>query len=164
VSLRVPLEDAGAGRLRVGASRYLLIRPETIAALQRAVEEALGARAGECLAAGGRAGGAAAAGTLAGTPRERVERLLAIGAAIGWGAFTLERLGPAELAVTVRNSPFAEAYGPAGAPVCHLTRGVLESLAAAVLERPVPVVETACAAMGAPACRFATVAGGGSGP
>jgi predicted hydrocarbon binding protein len=31
---------------------------------------------------------------------------------------------------------------------------VLESLAAAVFDRPVTVVETACVAMGAPVCRF----------
>jgi predicted hydrocarbon binding protein len=83
-----------------------------------------------------------------------VEALLATGRQIGWGDFRLEALGPAELVVTVGHSAFADACAPAGAPVCHLTRGVLESLAAAVLERPLPVVETACAATGAPACRF----------
>jgi len=41
--------------------------------------------------------------------------------------------------------------------VCHLTRGVLETLAAVVLECPARVVETACAAMGAERCRFESV-------
>jgi len=54
----------------------------------------------------------------------------------------------------VRHSAVAESYGPASAPVCHLIRGVLESLAAATFGRPSTVVETACVAMGAPACRF----------
>jgi len=157
--LRLPLADDGAGRLWLSGARYLLVRAETLAALQRAVEAVLGDGAAACLAAGGRAGGAAAARALAGSPRERVDRLLAMGAAIGWGQFVLERLTATELAVTVRHSPFAEAYGPAAGPVCHLTRGVLESLAAAVLARPRPVAETACAAAGAPACRFATVEG-----
>jgi predicted hydrocarbon binding protein len=149
------LADDGAGRLSHRGVRYLLIRPATLAAVQQALAASVGAAAaGECFAAGGRAGGARAAAGLAGTPRERVEALLATGRQIGWGDFRLEALGPAELVVTVGRSAFAEAYAPAGAPVCHLTRGVLESLAAAVLDRPLPVVETACAATGAPACRF----------
>ena len=75
-------------------------------------------------------GGARAAAALDGTAEERVGRLLRIGGEIGWGEFALE------------------------APVCHLIRGVLESLAAATSGRPSTVVETACIAMGAPVCRF----------
>jgi hypothetical protein len=56
--------------------------------------------------------------------------------------------------VTVGDSPFARAYGRARAPVCHLTRGVLQTLASSVLEGPVTVEETECAAMGAARCRF----------
>ena len=140
---------------------YMLIRPETLAALQRAVEAALGPAAAECVAAGGRAGGARAAAAFDGDARERTERLLAQGAAIGWGSFRLERLTPTSLAVSVADSPFARAYGGATAPVCHLTRGVLEALAARVLDRRdrVSVRETACVALGALRCRFETVDG-----
>jgi predicted hydrocarbon binding protein len=143
------------------APGYILIRPETLSALQKAVEAALGPAADECVAAGGRAGGARATAALAGTATERVERLLAQGAAIGWGTFRLERLTPTSLAVSVADSPFARAYGGASAPVCHLTRGVLEAIAARVLERRerVSVRETACAAAGAVRCRFETVDG-----
>ena len=136
---------------------YILIRPETLTALQKAVEAALGPAAGECVAAGGRAGGARATAALGGAAQERVERLLAQGAAIGWGNFRLERLTPTSLAVSVADSPFARAYGAASAPVCHLTRGVLDALANRVLERRVRVTETACAAVGAVRCRFETV-------
>jgi predicted hydrocarbon binding protein len=38
--------------------------------------------------------------------------------------------------------------------VCHLTCGVLERLAEAALGGPATVRETACAATGAPRCRF----------
>ena len=140
---------------------YILIRPETLSALQQAVEAALGPAAAECLAAGGRAGGARATAALGGAAQEQVERLLAQGAAIGWGNFRLERLTPTSLAVSVADSPFARAYGGASAPVCHLTRGVLEAIAARVLERRerVNVSETACAAVGAVRCRFETVDG-----
>ncbi len=148
------LRDDGAGRLTYRGARYLLIRPETLAALQQALESALGNGAAECFAAGGRAGGGKATASFTGAARERVEALVAMGTRIGWGRFALERYARGELIVTVTGSPFAEAYGRADAPVCHLTRGVLEALASAVLSGRPRVVETACAATGAPACRF----------
>ena len=114
------------------------------------------ASAGACIVAGGRAGGARAAASLDGTAEERVRRLLRIGGEIGWGEFALERVTPTELAVIVRRSPIAEAYGPSAAPVCHLIRGVLESLAASVLGGSRAVVETECVATGALVCRFVT--------
>jgi predicted hydrocarbon binding protein len=140
---------------------YILIRPETLVGVQKAVEAALGARAAECLAAGGRAGGAKATAGLEGGAASRARRLLHAGGEIGWGEFALERLTPTALVVSVGGSPFARAYGAAAAPVCHLTRGVLEALASAVLERPAPMVETACAAMGDARCRFETIGDGG---
>ena len=150
MTLRVPLVDEGGGRLTVHGARYVLVRPETLAALHRAIERAAGDTAGECLAAGGRAGGGTAVASLRGDDEARVRALLETAAAIGWGEFRLERLTADALAVTVRNSPFAEGYGRAERPVCHLIRGVLDSLAAAVLARTAPVVETRCAAAGAP--------------
>jgi len=155
-ALRVPLADDAAGALTIGGARYLLIRPETLAALQKAAESVLGARAAECLVAGGRAGGGRASAALTGSREERVRRLMENGGAIGWGAFTLERLTAEAMVVAVRRSPFAEAYGPSPTPVCHLIRGVLEALAAATLAGAPSVVETACAAVGADACRFET--------
>lgn len=151
---RPPLTADGAGRLFLGDARYLLVRPETLVGLQKALERALGEGAGTYLVAGGRAGGAKAVTALAGAPADRVRRLIAIGGEIGWGSFMLEELTPSVLVVTVHHSPFAEAYGPAPAPVCHLLRGVLEALAESVLEQPAPVRETLCVAMGATVCRF----------
>ena len=156
-SISAALVHDGAGRLTIHGARYLLIRPETLAALQKSVEALLAGNAGECLAAGGRAGGTRAMAVMHEDAPARVARLMRTGGEIGWGDFTLERLTSAVLVVTVRNSPFAEAYGAADHPVCHLTRGVLEALAASVLAQPAAVVETACAATGAPACRFETV-------
>jgi uncharacterized protein len=152
------LHDAGDGRLLYREARYLLIRPETLAALQRAVEQAIGAGAAECLAAGGRAGGGRAAAALAGEARARVEALVRMGTHIGWGEFTLERLTADAFTIAVRRSPFAEALAPSATPVCHLTRGVLDALAASVFASPARVSETACAATGAEACRFETQA------
>jgi predicted hydrocarbon binding protein len=149
-----PVADDGAGRLSIEGARYLLIRPETLAALHKAVEGVLGWDAAECLAAGGRAGGARAAAALPGERETRVRRLVEQGSALGWGRFALELLADDRLVVTVEHSPFAEAYGPSASPVCHLTRGVLESLAAVTLGGSPRVIETACAAMGAARCRF----------
>ena len=140
------LRHDGAGGLSYRGSRYLLVRPETLVALQKAVEAALGERAAACLVAGGRAGGGSALLTVEGSAEEIVERLLAMGGAIGWGEFALERFGPDELVVTVRNSPFALAYGAAEAPV---------RLAERVLGAPAVATETACLATGASFCRFA---------
>ncbi len=57
-SLVARLVDDGAGALRLGEARYLLIRPETLAGLQRAVERVAGPRAAaDCLLDGGRGGG-----------------------------------------------------------------------------------------------------------
>src|SRR5207247_2272241 len=145
--------DARSARARRVAGRagarvtpppgYVLIRPETLVALQKAVEAALGARAADCLVAGGLAGGAKATASLDLPKDERVRRLLEAGREIGWGDFALERLTPTELIVSVGDSPFARVYGRAGAPVCHLTRGVLQALASTVLEAPAAVEETA---------------------
>ena len=153
---RVPLADDEAGTLSIGGARYLLIRPETLAVLQKTAEAALGPRAAECFVAGGRAGGGRASASLSGSGEDKVRRLMETGGAIGWGAFTLERLTAETMVVVVRRSPFAEAYGPSPTPVCHLIRGVLEALAAATLAGAPSVVETACAAVGADACRFET--------
>ena len=142
------------GALSWRGGRYLLIRPETLAAVQRAVEMALGPMAAECFVAGGRAGGGRAASQLGGTPAERVERLIAMGSAIGWGEFALDALTADRLAITVRRSPFAAAYGASPRPVCHLTRGVLEALTDAAFGARWIVRETECAAVGHAACRF----------
>ena len=154
MTILAELTDDGAGRLSYRGARYLLIRPETLAALHHALEAALGASAADCLVAGGRAGGGKATASLKGAGRERVEALLAMGTRIGWGRFALERYAPDELVVTVSGSPFAEAYGAAPASVCHLTRGVLEALASVVLSGRPRVIETACVAAGAGVCRF----------
>jgi predicted hydrocarbon binding protein len=152
--MTVRLEDDGAGALSIGGARYLLIRPETLVALQKAVEVQMGRRAADCLATGGRSGGARATAALAGSGEERARALVEMGAAIGWGQFALERFAADGMVVTVRHSPFVAAYGHSSVPVCHLTRGVLESLATLTLGRPARVTETQCAATGADHCRF----------
>src|SRR5262249_57151577 len=84
---------------------YILIRPETLVGMQKAIEAALGAGAAECLAAGGRAGGTKATAALDGDAAGRARRLLSAGRQIGWGEFALQRLPPATLGGTCGGSP-----------------------------------------------------------
>jgi predicted hydrocarbon binding protein len=156
------LTDDGHGRLAYRGGRFVLIRPETLAALQRAVEAALGQPAAGCFVAAGRAGGARAAPGLEGRVEERAAALARMGTALGWGEFTVDEATPTSLVVTVRGSALADAHGPSIEPVCHLIRGVLSAFVATVHASPVEVIETACAATGAAACRFETTSTGGA--
>ncbi|MFQ5828017.1 MAG: V4R domain-containing protein [Candidatus Methylomirabilia bacterium] len=158
--LRDLVYDARSGCLTFKGTRYLLIRPETIVALHKAVEADLGDRAGHLLVQGGRTGGALSARRYRETfnldTRQVVEFMVRMGREIGWGEFALEHLDQEhhELVISVGRSPFAEAYGPSGTSVCHLIAGVVGGLAEGVFEGPVVVSETACVAAGGPRCRF----------
>jgi len=153
-SLLGRLAHDGRGGFRRGAERFFLIRPETLVGVQQAVERVLGARAAECFVEGGRAGGTRALGAITGSAEERARALTAMAAELGWGTLTLEALTPTSFVVTASNSPFAEAHGATGDPVCHLTRGVLAALAENLFGRAARVVETHCEATGALQCRF----------
>src|SRR3989304_6316072 len=152
--------DAEAGRRLFKDVPYLLIRPETLVALQKAVEAELGERAGELLARGGHTGSALSTRRYReafGLGTEETARFLGRrGGKLGWGAF-----GAREMGVRVGRSPFAEAYGPASRPVCHLIRGVVAGLAEGSFGAPAQAREVECLAMGAKTCRFhATVRSG----
>jgi len=152
--------DAAAGRLAFKDVRYLLIRPETLAAFQKAVEAELGERAGELLYQGGFTGGSLSARryreVFGYSDREIVEFMCRMGGEIGWGRFELKTLNASrgELVVEVLRSPFAEAYGPATVGVCHLIRGVLGGLAEGVFGMSVRAEEVQCLAKGDAVCKF----------
>lgn len=160
--------NAEAGALTFQDVRYLLIRPETLAQFQQAVEAEVGAeRAGELMYAGGFMGG-----QLSGqrykeafglTERQAVEFMCRMGGEIGWGRFELRELDAVSqrIEVDVYDSPFAQAYlrlptsGPPSAhPVCHLTRGVLGGLVSGLSSQEVRAGETRCLAQGHPSCHF----------
>ncbi len=142
--------DRERGRLWVGAGAYVLIRPETLAPLAGSADPRVQALLEEGGFRGGRlAGRAGLAQGLEG--RAGVEWVLGFGALIGWGRFRVEWEGPV---VVLEHSPFAEACAPAGQPVCHLVRGVLRGIWTEIMGLDVPWLEPACAACGAPACRF----------
>jgi len=142
--------------------RYLLIRPETLAAFQRAVEAEVGAaRAGDLLYAGGFTGGRLSGEryrTQLGLDRKQaVEFMCRMGTEIGWGALRLMTFDAAtrRFEVEARHSPFAAAYvDGASEGVCHLLRGVLGGLGSGLFEGDVVSREVGCAARGDAACRF----------
>lgn len=150
------------GSLRFKGVRYLLIRPETLASVQMALENEVGReRAGEILAAGGITGG-----RLSGRKykqafgledRQAIEYMCQMGGEIGWGRFRfveLDQQAP-RLVVEVDHSPFAEFSGRrASQGVCHLIRGVLAGLANAIFGEEVEARETRCLACGDACCRF----------
>lgn len=149
------------GALRYHQVRYLLIRPETLIAFQKALEARLGPQeAGELLYAGGFTGG-----QLSGqkykqefglSDQEAVEFMCRMGGQIGWGHFRMLEMDAdsRRLVVAVAASPFAEAYGRSTTGVCHLIRGVLGGLGAGIFGAAVEAREVQCLAKGDARCRF----------
>lgn len=139
--------------------RYLLIRPETLIAFQKAAEEKLGTAADELLYAGGVTGG-----TLSGkkyrevfglTEEQSIDFMAKMGTEIGWGRLEIASYVPQKALVLIaHSSPFAAAYGTADHGVCHLIRGVFAGLAGAIWGRSVQACEDECLAMGHTQCRF----------
>ena len=154
--------QASRGALRYKDVRYLLIRPETMIALQKEAEARLGLEgAAELLYAGGFTGGHLSGRhyrtTLGLSAAEAVDFMGRMGGEIGWGRFAAVDLNEdrRRLRLEVHGSPFADAYGPGAAGgVCHLLRGVLGGLLSGLYEAEVRAQETACTAHGDAACRF----------
>jgi predicted hydrocarbon binding protein len=140
--------------------RYLLIRPETLAAFQKAIEKELGPKSSRILFQSGFQGGSLSSKKYREVFRisdlEIVKFMVEMGPQIGWGRFQLEDFDTAKkrLVVRVDHSPFAEAYGPSPVPVCHLIRGVLSGTASVVFGKEVEGEESACIAKGDSFCRF----------
>lgn len=158
--------QAGEGTLAWNGIRYMLIRPETIVALQRGVEERLGtAAAAALLFDAGRAGGSRSASTVGerfGLDGPGTAGYMArMGAELGWAGFQVAGLDLAArtLVVEAAGSAFAwgyrQLYGQSAGPVCHFARGVFAGVAEILFDTPaVESAEESCLAAGAPVCRF----------
>lgn len=156
--------DVEAGCLTFKDVRYMLIRPDTVVDLQKAVEEMVGPeKCAEAMMAGGYTGGSRSSRRYKEvfdyTDEEIVAFMCQMGGEIGWGRFSLVVLDAANkrLVVKVEGSPFAEAYvrdQPSKLPVCHMIRGVLAGMAAGIFGGDVASEETECVAKGDSVCRF----------
>jgi predicted hydrocarbon binding protein len=152
--------DDDAGNLLFKDVRYMLIRPETLCATQKRLEERFGAQCAEILYESGFTGGKLSSHRYKTlfhlSEKEIVEFMCRMGAQIGWGKFCLDHidLPKNEISVVVRNSPFAVAYGPSSVAVCHMIRGIVGGIAEGIFEESVSVKESLCLAKGDPFCRF----------
>lgn len=151
--------DRDRGALVYKDVRYLLIRPETLCAFQKAAEEQVGTGADELLYAGGYTGGTLSAKKyreLFGlSDAQSVEFMANMATEIGWGRTTVTHFDrtACELDLQIDSSPFAVAYGASDRGVCHLVRGVFAGLASGIFGRPVEAREQECVAMGHTHCK-----------
>lgn len=160
------------GRLTFKEVRYMLIRPDTVVDLQKAVEGLVGPeKCAEALLAGGYSGGSRSSRRYQEafnySAQEVVAFMCRMGGAIGWGRFSLIELDATNkrLIMEVQDSPFAEAYvrdepSTAQLPVCHMIRGVLAGMAAVIFGGDVASEETECVAKGDRVCRFVILGAG----
>ncbi len=154
------IPDGGALMFR--DVRYLLIRPETIIEVQKALEDEVGSeRAGQAFYRAGFRGGSLSSQKfrrdLDLDPVDIVRFMAKMGGQIGWGRMEIEKIDPQSgvLEMDVYHSVFAEAYGSSGAPVCHMIRGVFAGTWEGALSRSVNGLETRCRASDGPGpCRF----------
>ncbi|BDB26306.1 4-vinyl reductase [Cupriavidus sp. P-10] len=151
--------DTVRGEVRDQDRRYLLMRPDVLMGMLRLLDGAvrrdvLAAFAESTARHGRRSILAYLAGLGAGGGESLQDLICQTSPALGWGRWDFERHGEC-LVLNVFNSPFAAGYGPSSQPVCAPIAGMFRTIAAIVLERPVQVEETACAAMeGHATCRF----------
>lgn len=157
--------DPKGGVLRILDTRYVLLRPVVIANIQKQLEQTVGAStkgfmylAGENSA---ETGFDVTASLIRGFKEEGMtlesfKWLTDAMALLGWGRFEVRLFDRNEgrFAITLMNSPFAEAYGPSPKPVCHIIAGFLAGVGRRLLARELLCEETACKAQGKPRCEF----------
>lgn len=149
--------DAEKGALKDGPVRYVLIRADALMGLFRNLpgiqrREALNALKCSVNKFGGRS--ARRYDNERGADDPDVLTLVAAGASqLGWGRWTVDRDGNRPR-VIVEDSPFAEAFGDAGEPVCAPISGMLQAAATIAFGHPVSAQEIHCAAADAKVCVF----------
>ena len=138
---------------------FVLIPRETLAGLQRAVEEVLGRGAEGVLVRAAYTRGRRMAEMLAdltgGDPDGFAAGLRVFGRRTG--QFRLEdwRMQGGTLTVHLAESAIGRGYGTSERPVCHYLRGTLLAFGEQLFRRTgLECRETGCVAMGAPACVF----------
>ena len=90
--------DQSSGSLLFKGVRYLMIRPETISGIQKAITESCGKEADESFFEGGFTGGSLSAKKYKKlhnySDLDVIEFMMKMGNQIGWGYFRLERYDP----------------------------------------------------------------------
>ncbi len=153
---------ADGGALLYHGVRYMLIRPETVDEIQKALIEEVGAeRAGQIFYRAGHKGGSLSAAhfrqELSLQPEEIVRFMAKMGGQLGWGRLEINTLDPntGQLEMDLYHSVFAENYGEAEMPVCHMIRGVFAGTWCGAINQDVNGLETRCRAVDGPGpCSF----------
>ncbi len=148
--------DEQAGAWFDQSRRYMLIRPEALMGVFRRLprlERALALEALEASIFEQGSDSARAYQAMGGTGEMLLDVIAASAPQLGWGRWQFER-SPDRLILNVTASPFAMGFGPADMPVCAAITGMTRAVATLVFGRPAHAVETICAAMGSPTCRF----------
>ncbi len=153
--------DAASGTLEFNGIRYMLIRPETIVEIQKAIEEKFGTEAAhEILYMSGHRGTSLTAKKLLGrglTPDQCLEEMFQMGGHLGWGKFSLRKIEQSskdEIEVAIQGSPFAKAYGRSDQTVCAILCGALAGIFSTLFGKAYRCTETHCEAARSPSCRF----------
>jgi len=147
-----------AGKLTLQGLRYILIRPGLISEIQKALETYLPDAVQEILANSAQNEGVVLASRLKEVFNYSEEQVLSSLAFLlgesGWGAVSVQmiNLERMELVVKIRESPFAEEYGPSVTPVCHLLLGLLRGIGIGLFDCAVDGQEVQCVAKGDAAC------------
>jgi len=152
--------NQSSGTLSYKGVRYLLIRPETVAGFQKDLEKVAGEKAKNGFYQGGFSGGYLSAKKYKElfnfSDKEIIEFMMKMGTEIGWGSFSLDYYNPdsGTVRITVKNSPFAHAYGKSTEGVCHLIRGVIGGMASAIFHQDCTASELECISKGDDRCIF----------
>ena len=152
--------DSSSGTLNYKGVRYLMIRPDTIVGLQRALDESCGKDTDKGFFEGGFTGGSLSAKKYKElhnfSDLEVIEFMMKMGNQIGWGHFSLEYYDAKQkyLSLCVMHSPFAESYGKSSQGVCHLIRGVVAGMASIIFKSNCTSEEIECWAKGDTRCLF----------
>lgn len=145
--------DPQRGEYRDGGIRYMMIRPDALMGMIAELPEAMRPHAMEGFVRSIRRVGGHSARTYQDAGTDDLLRTIEETAPqLGWGIWSLTRTAEG-LALTVENSPFAAGAGHSPHPVCAPIRGMLTAIGEMTMG-DVSVTETACAATGAPCCRF----------
>lgn len=157
--------DLERGEVRDGEVRYLLIRPDALMGIFRALEEPVRGEALAAFARSIREHGARSARKYQAMGADDGAKLLAAIEAtapqLGWGRWRFLEQGPESVRLEVTNSPFAAGFGASEAPVCAAVAGMLEAVARLAFGGRWHAAEEHCTAQGRERCRFiarATVA------
>jgi predicted hydrocarbon binding protein len=156
------LEDLPeGGALLFGGSRYVLLPPESLIDFQKSMEAELGPdRVGEALfTTAHHYGGLLAAyfkSELTLEDEGLVRFMVQLCGHLGWGRAEIISQGISHtLEIDVFHSAFAESYGKAEFPICHLLRGLYAGVWQAALGSAVNALETRCRAVEGPGpCSF----------